>query len=166
MREIEVVTAERMLHPIRCSDERWAVDIVSKRFARRWHHDRIFGESDRSDVFRRENSRSKCSYAAENGNEEGVAHGDRIDTTVDLSAATYNRPLSARHYDPIYFRYWPRACQNPNYMPCRSGSARFKSTKSREIEPTCPKMHCTISASRVLTHPRPISDGRPGYARG
>jgi len=49
----------------------------------------------------------------------------------------------------------PRVCQNPNYMPCRFDSARFKSTKSREIEPTCPKMHCTISAPRVLTHSPP-----------
>src|SRR5450756_784304 len=61
-------------------------------------------------------------------------------------------------------RSWPRVCQNPNYMPCRFDSARFKSTKSREIEPTCPKMHCTISASRVLTHPRPEAEALSGGA--
>ena len=39
----------------------------------------------------------------------------------------------------------------------RFDSARFESTKSREIEPTCPKMHCTIGGSRVFTHPRPTA---------
>jgi hypothetical protein len=47
----------------------------------------------------------------------------------------------------------PRLCQNPNHLPCRFGSARFESTKSGEIEPTCPKMHCTIGGSRVFTLP-------------
>jgi hypothetical protein len=35
-------------------------------------------------------------------------------------------------------------------MPCRFDSARFESTKLREIEPTCLKMHCNISGSRVF----------------
>jgi hypothetical protein len=33
-------------------------------------------------------------------------------------------------------------------------SARFESTKSREIEPACPKMHCTIGGARVFTQSR------------
>src|SRR5260370_16596678 len=31
-----------------------------------------------------------------------------------------------------------RVCENTNDMPCRFGSARFESTKSREIDPTQP----------------------------
>ena len=45
-------------------------------------------------------------------------------------------------------------CKNPNHLPCRVDSARFESIKSREIAPTCLKMHCTISASRVFTQVR------------
>jgi hypothetical protein len=65
--------------------------------------------------------------------------------------------LRGSYFGIIIDRSWPRVCENPNHLPCRFDSARFESTKSREIEPTCPKMHCTISASIVITRPRPFA---------
>jgi hypothetical protein len=41
-------------------------------------------------------------------------------------------------------------CQNSNPIPCRFDSARFESTKSREIEPTCSILNCTLGQLRTV----------------
>jgi hypothetical protein len=83
----------------------------------------------------------------------GIAHGNRrVRCLTAVVRVRLNRGQLQRFYRTGRNR--PRACQNPNHMPRGFDSARFESTKSSEIEPACPKMHCTIGGSRVFTRPR------------